>query len=138
MECTEAQERILESLESPLAHAQQAQLMSHIAVCPACRSFHELQEHIDRRLAAALPPATLNTAWRVSLIRTIRREPLSAWPDFLPDLAHLAGCGVGVVGSSLLLPWDLRTVLLSGTAFTVLTFFLQAIVRSYTDRSVDL
>jgi hypothetical protein len=138
MDCTEAEQQILESFESPLSHVQHAQLVAHIANCPGCRRFHEFQQQIDRRLQTALQPAAASANWRASVRRTIRRDALSAWPDFLPDVAHLAGCGAGVAASFLLLPWHLRTILLAGAAFTVLTFFLQAILRSYVSRPPDI
>jgi hypothetical protein len=138
MDCTEAQEQILESFEAPLPPAQHAQLVTHIANCPGCRRFYEVQQQIDRRLQTALQSATANANWHASVHRAIRRDAMAAWPDFLPDVAHLAGCAAGVAASFLLLPWHSRTILLAGAAFTLLTFFLQAVLRSYLSRSPDI
>ena len=52
-----------------------------------------------------------------------------AWPEFLPDLAHLVGCGVAVAVSMIVLPLRTDTVLLAGTAFTGATYLLQSAVR---------
>jgi hypothetical protein len=134
MDCAEAQEQILDSFESSLPHGQHAQLVTHLANCPDCRRFHELQQQIDRRLQTALPPAAPSANWRAAVRRNIHRDAVSAWPDFLPDVAHLAGCAAGVAASFLLLPWHSRTILLAGSVFTLLTFFLQAVLRSFNRR----
>jgi len=134
MDCAELQEQILESCESSLPHGQDVQLVTHLANCPNCRRFHELHQQIDRRLQAALPPAVPSADWRAAVRKSIHRDAAAAWPDFLPDLAHLAGCAAGVAASFLLLPWHLRTIILAGGAFTLLTFFLQAFLRSFSRR----
>src|SRR5213593_488816 len=94
MDCQEAQESILESLVEPLGAERRRAMDNHIATCGTCRSFAEIQLVLDARLAAAVPTVRLSAGFRTSLRKRIRRDPVSAWPDFLPDLAHLAGCSV--------------------------------------------
>ena len=58
----------------------------------------------------------------------------ASWPESLPDIAHLAGCALGIVLLLLILPQYSRTVLLTGSGFTVVTYFVQAVVRSSVER----
>ncbi len=104
MDCQEAQERILEAFVEPLGADQRQSVDNHIATCGTCRSFAEIQRVLDARLVAAVPTARLSAGFRTSLRERIRRDPVSAWPDFLPDLAHLAGCSVAT-GVAVCDPW---------------------------------
>ncbi len=61
------------------------------------------------------------------------RDPGLAWPDFLPDLAHLAGCAFAIVLSLFLLPRYAGTVLSAGVAFTAVTYFLPSCEVPWTD-----
>jgi hypothetical protein len=133
MDCQEVRESILESLVEPLGAGQRQAMDSHIATCGTCRRFAEIQRVLDARLAAAVPAARLSAGFRKSLRERIRRDPLSAWPDFLPDLAHLAGCSVATGVSVFLLPLPAGPVILAGAALTGLTFFLQAALRASLD-----
>jgi hypothetical protein len=133
MDCQEAQESILESLVEPLGAGQRQAMDNHIATCGTCRSFAEIQRVLDARLAAAVPTARLSAGFRTSLRERMRRDPVSAWPDFLPDLAHLAGCSVATGVSVFLLPLPAGSVILACAAFTALTFFLQAVLRASLD-----
>ena len=133
MNCQEAQESILESLVEPLGAEQRQALDSHLKTCGTCRSFAEIQRVLDARLAAAVPAARLSASFRTSLRGRMRRDPVSAWPDFLPDLAHLAGCAVATGVSVFLLPLPAGSVILAGAAFTGLTLFLQAVLRASLD-----
>ena len=133
MYCQEAQESILESLVEPLGADQREAMDNHIATCGTCRSFAEIQRVLEARLAAAVPAARLSAGFRTSLKERMRRDPVSAWPDFLPDLAHLAGCSVATVVAIFLLPLPAGSVILAGAAFTGFTFFLQAVLRASLD-----
>jgi hypothetical protein len=133
MDCQEAQERILEALVEPLGADQRQVMDNHIATCGTCRRFAEIQRVLDARLVAAVPAARLSAGFRTSLRERIQRDPVSAWPDFLPDLAHLAGCSVATGVAVFLLPLPAGSVILAGAALTGLTFFLQAVLRASLD-----
>jgi len=133
MDCQETQECILESLVEPLEIAERRAMENHLAACDMCTRFFEIQRALDARLATALPPAHLSPSFRTSLRRRIHHVAASSWPDFLPDLAHLAGCAVAVVLLPLFLPWHAGTVVLVGAAFAAVTYFLQAVLRSSFD-----
>ena len=130
MDCQEVQESILESLAEPLGADRRLATEDHIATCETCRGFAEIQRELDARLAAATPTMCLSAGFRTSLRKRIRRDLVSAWPDFLPELAHLAGCVVAIGGSVFLLPLPARAVILAGAAFTGLTYFLQTVLRT--------
>src|SRR3954465_12480442 len=129
MDCRDAQERILElSMTGP--GCERGALDGHVSTCPECARFAELQRRLDARLTSAIPPARLGPAFRSSLRKKMRRDEASAWPDFLPDVAHLVGCAAGSVLAVAAVPAYAGAVLGIGGAFTVVTYFFQAVVRS--------
>jgi len=130
MECQDTQMSIVESFAEPLGAATQRALDEHLMGCETCRRFSDTQTALDARLAAAFPPEHLSAVFRGTLKRRVRRHPSFAWPDFLPDIAHLIGCAVAVGASALILPQHREGVILVGAAFTCLTYFLQAAIRS--------
>ncbi len=130
MDCHEARDSILESLVESLATERRAAMESHIADCATCARFAGIQRTLDTRMAAALPPARLSPEFRTSLKRKIRRDQWTAWPDFLPDLAHLIGCAFAIILSLLLLPQHSGAVMVAGAAFTGVTYFFQGLLRS--------
>ena len=133
MDCQEAQGSILESLVEGLAADRRAAMENHIAECSACASFAGMQHSLDARMAAALAGLRgvgLSTEFRTSLRRKIRRDPQPAWPDFLPDLAHLGGCVFATGLSVVVLPQYAGAVIVAGAAFTGVTYFFQGLLRS--------
>lgn len=130
MDCKEVQASVLDSLMEPLAAGRRLAMDRHVATCDACRGFAAVQESIDVRLTAAASLARLSPEFRVSLKERIRRDPVSAWPDFLPDLAHLIGCIFAVVLLSLFLPQPSGQVIVVGLACT---FVLHGLLRTSLD-----
>ena len=129
MDCTAAREIILDALLEPLDAAQRQSMEGHLADCETCRRFAAVQQALDARLSVALPAVRVSSGFRKSLKQRMRRDPLSAWPDFLPELAHLGGCSVATGLLVFLLPLPPGSVILAGAAFTTLTLFLQPVVR---------
>ena len=134
MDCQEVELNIVESFVEPFTTERRLAMEDHLASCGACRSFAQTQHLLDVRLAAAFPPPLLGPAFRIALKKRVRRDPVSAWPDFLPDLAHLIGCALAIVLSAFLLPRHSGTVVLAGAAFTGATYFLQAVIRASLER----
>ena len=130
MDCRETQESMLESLVEPIETGRRQAMENHIATCENCRDFAELQHTLDTRLAAALPPACPSADFRAALRKRIRRDPVPVWPDFLPDLAHLAGCALATGVAAFVLPVPAVSVILAGAAFTGVTYFLQTVLRT--------
>ena len=129
MDCREAQEEILESLGETRPAANTPDLETHLAGCEACRSFSETQFMLDLQLSAAISAPPLSAAFRSSLANRLRREPLPIWPEFLPDLAHLAGCFCAIALCLPVVPLAAGAVMLAGLAFTLVTYFAQAALQ---------
>src|SRR6266542_3234498 len=130
MNCQEARESILELLVEPIGADRRRAMENHVATCGTCRGFAEMQRVLDARLTAALPAARLSATFRTGLREKIRRDPASAWPDFLPEIAHLAGCAAAIGMSVFLLPLPAGSVILAGAAFAGVTYFLQSVLRT--------
>jgi hypothetical protein len=129
MDCQTAQEQILESLTGTRPAVGTPDLEIHLAGCEACRSFSETQFMLDLQLSAAISAPALSPAFRASLAKRVRREPLSVWPEFLPDVAHLVGCVCATALCLSLLPFPAGRVTLAGLGFTLVTYFVQSVIR---------
>ena len=130
MDCREAQERILESFDGDRAPLEKSQLERHIAECPECARFAALQTQLDLRLHEHIAAPEFSPGFRVGLQERIAREPRERWPDWLPDLVHLAGSGLAVVSCALLLPLPVPAVLGTGVLVSLVTYFLQTLLVS--------
>ncbi len=129
MDCQTAQELILDSLAAIRPGATTPELEIHLAGCQACRGFSETQFMLDYQLRATITAPALSPAFRASLVKRIRREPVSIWPEFLPDVAHISGC-VGATALCLTIsPFPAGSVALAGLAFTLGTYFVQTVLR---------
>jgi hypothetical protein len=133
MNCEEARQALLDLLAGSISDESRA-LENHIANCDACRQFAEIQRTLDVRLTAAVPVISLSPGFRSSLRQKLPVHAVSDWPESLPDLAHLIGCALAMVLLLLLVPQYSRTIVLAGAGFTALTYFLQAVLRSYLER----
>jgi len=129
MDCREAQEQILESLAETQSVVNTPDLNTHLTSCNACRTFSETQFRLDLQLSAVISVPPLSPAFRVSLAKGIRREPLSVWPEVLPDVAHVVGCVCATALCLLMLPIPAGSVMLAGLVFTLVTYFVQAALR---------
>lgn len=134
MNCDEARQVVLDSLAGPIRAELDLLIETHMASCDACRRFADVQRALDVRLTAAVPVVSLSSGFRSSLRQRINNRQISIWPESLPDLAHLIGCGFAVVLLLLLFPQHSKTVLLVGASFTAVTYFLQAVLRSSLER----
>src|SRR5437899_3307326 len=129
MACQKAQEQILESLAETRPGTYTPDLETHLAGCEACRSFAETQFKLDLQLSAAISAPPLNTTFRTSLAKKLRREPLSVWPQFLPGVAHAVGCCCATALCLSTLPFAAGQVMLAGLAFALVTYFVQAVLQ---------
>jgi anti-sigma factor RsiW len=137
MDCCETQERLLESFEGALSPLEKGQLERHISECPECARFAVLQSQLDLRLQEEIVAPHLSPGFRAGLQRRIalqRREP---WPDWLPDVAHLAGSGVAIGLCVLLLPLPVPVVLGAGILVAFLAYSLQTLLVSTLEQKMD-
>jgi len=129
MDCREADELILESLAETGLDANTQELETHLAGCETCRKFSETQIRLDLQLSDAISAPALSPAFRASLANRVRREPLSVWPDSLPDVGHVVGCMCATALCVFMLPLPAGSVMLAGLVFTLVTYFIQAVLR---------
>lgn len=137
MDCREAQERLLESFDGALAPLEKSQLERHIAECPECAQFAVLQSQLDLRLNEAIAAPQLSPGFRASLRARIARERREPWPDWLPDVAHLAGCAVATGSCALLLPVPAPVVLGAGALVALVTYSVQTLLVSALEEKTD-
>jgi anti-sigma factor RsiW len=131
MNCAQARQTLLDCLDGPIAAELRLSMENHIARCQTCRRFAEVQRNIDARLTAAVPAASLSLGFRRALQQKLSDPLVPSWPESLPDVAHLGGCALAILLLLLVMPQYSRTVLLAGAAFTAITYFLQAVLRSF-------
>lgn len=128
MDCYEMQERILEGFEGVLSSEGKERLDRHLSECPECAEFAALQSQLDVRLQEEIAPAQLSPSFRVGLhaqMAQVRREP---WPEWLPDVAHLAGSVVAIGSCALLLPLPVPVVLGAGVLVALIAYALQTLI----------
>jgi hypothetical protein len=122
--CEKCREHILDSV----GEQHIALVRDHLSSCLECRSFHESQQELHGYFVSG-SAANLSPAFRHALRTRLADECAFVWPDFLPDIAHLAGGITATLVSVFVLPWPAVPVLVTGAAFTGFTYFLQAKLR---------
>ncbi len=137
MNCRETQERLLESFEGAVSPLEKSQLERHISECPECAQFAVLQSQLDLRLQEGIAAPQLNSGFRAGLQARIARQPREPWPDWLPDLAYLAGSGVAIGACALLLSFPVPVVLGTGVVVAFLAYSLQTILVSALEQKTD-
>lgn len=95
--CEDFEELILRSLEAELSLEDRAVLDAHVAACPACSRFYDVQPRLDAALAAHFAGARYSPAF----LREVQDQVLSrfARPRFggIPDALN----GLGIVATIL-------------------------------------
>src|SRR5215470_693636 len=130
MNCEQARTTFLDSLDGAISAEVHRLVEDHMTSCEACRRFAEIQRVLDARLSTSIAPVSLSPGFRHALRERLEQRQISSWPESLPDIAHLAGCALGMVVLLLVVPQYSRTVLLAGAGFTAVTYFLQAVLRT--------
>jgi hypothetical protein len=129
MDCREAQEQILESLTKPRLSRNSAEFDHHLAECDNCRRFFETQRRLDLQLSLAISAPSLSPRFRQSVMENLCRESQNIWLESLPDKAHVAGCLCATALSICVLPFSVGSIFLAGLVFTLVTYFVQSVVR---------
>jgi hypothetical protein len=122
--CTEYREILLDSVGKQLP----SEMKVHLSLCPECRLFDKTQSTLHARFLVS-SSASLSASFRVALGERITPERASAWPDFLPDVAHLSGCMTATLVSVFVLPWPKVQIAVTGAVLTGITYVLQAKLR---------
>ena len=130
MNCEQMRQTVQESFDGPIRADLRLAMDNHLATCDACRHFAEVQQMVDARLTEALAPPSLSAGFRSSLLQKLEDHPIApTWSEALPDIAHLAGCAFGIILVLAVLPNYASTILVAGGEFTLVTYFLQAVLR---------
>jgi len=125
MDCRKAQEEILESLDQALCSSREHELDRHLSVCAACARFASVQHKLDRRLAEAICSPRLSPGFRAAVNTRISRQEQTLWPDWLPDVAYLAGSVVAIGFCAVALPFPLAATLSTGAGLAIASYSLQ-------------
>ncbi len=137
MDCREIQEGLLESFESALSPQEKRQLEHHISECPECARFAVLKNQFDLRLREEITAPPLSSGFRADLFARVAQQRREPWPDWLPDVAHLAGSGVAIGLCTLLLPLPVPVVLGAGGVVAFLTYALQTLLVSALEQQAE-
>ena len=127
MDCLEAQEKILESLEGVLAAADQGRLQHHLSGCDSCVRFAAAQRVLDCRLAESIQPPALSPGFGAGLRARLRPHPRGQWAMWLPDAAYLAGAAVALTLCAVVLPLPPAAVLPVGAGLAIVGYAVQVI-----------
>lgn len=130
MECTHAQELVLDGLDGELDEAARADLRRHVDGCPGCQSFATLQRRLDAALrvgAPALAPAA-------GFERRVGERLGAAWPEWLPELAYVAGAALATCACVLALPFPVANTWWIGGALAGLGLFAHSFLARALDR----
>jgi hypothetical protein len=92
---------------------------------------------LTRQLQGGIVGAQFSSAFRARLQRRIAHKTSELWPDWLPDLAYLAGSGVAIGSCAFLLPLPLSVVLGTGSLVYVLAYSLQTLLISALEPQIE-
>jgi predicted anti-sigma-YlaC factor YlaD len=137
MDCREIQERLLESFEDAPSPAEKSLLDQHLAECPECKQFAFDHSQLDLRLHKEIVAPQLSSGFRAGVLARVAQRRLEPWPDWLPDVAHFAGCGIAIVLCALLLPLRGPVIIGTGVVVAILTYLLQSLLISALERQID-
>ena len=127
--CLDAEEHLLEALDSTLPGDVRLALDHHLSTCIQCTDFAARLRAVDARLAVALRPTPPPASIAMTVRARVRRERQAAFRESLPDLIHLAGCSVATSVAAALLPVDATATIAAGAAFTCVSYMCLAVVR---------
>lgn len=71
MNCNDAENVLLESLDGPIGATQQDALDTHLASCPACHQFAEAQRTLDASLCTQLQRVHLDRSFDVRVLASL-------------------------------------------------------------------
>jgi anti-sigma factor RsiW len=74
MNCPESEELILESLDTSLAEERRAELQHHVAACPACHRFQQVQVRLDTALAKSIRRPDLSPGFSARVLQQVDQD----------------------------------------------------------------
>jgi anti-sigma factor RsiW len=128
MDCTQAQERLLDELDAPLEPAERHEVLRHLDDCERCGAFAALQRQLDAELRDGAPALVLDAGFRRRLGgRLAVRQP---WPEWLPELAYVVGAALATAASVLALPFPVSSTWWIGGALAGLGLLVHSLVAT--------
>jgi anti-sigma factor RsiW len=127
MDCTHAQDLLLDELDGRLGPTEDTELRRHVADCEPCRAFAGLQRQLDAELRKAVPLMTLDRRFRQGVEQRLGREP---WPDWLPELAYLVGAALATAATVVALPFPASSTWWIGRALAGLGLVVHSVLSS--------
>jgi anti-sigma factor RsiW len=127
MDCTHAQDFLLDEVDGLLEPAARPELLRHLAGCESCRAFAGLQRQLDAELRKGIPALSLDARFRRALEPRLCKEP---WPEWLPDVAYLAGAAFATAATVVALPLPAASTWWIGGALAALGFVVHSVVAS--------
>ena len=130
MTCREAEELILDGIDSPLEPSERRTLNQHLTECDACRQFQQTQLALDVSLASHFAESAPAVEFGESLQQRIAAEKRRVLWEYVPDVLHLGG-GLGAsIVCAWMLPFSGGLVMAAGLGLTLVGYFFQALLRS--------
>jgi anti-sigma factor RsiW len=126
MDCTRAEDLLLEELDAPVAPAERGELLHHLEGCKRCRAFAALQRRLDAELADGAPVLLLDAGFRRTL--DARLAVQQRWPEWLPELAYVVGGAFATVAAILALPFPVSGTWWIGSALAGLGLVAHSLV----------
>lgn len=127
--CLDAEEHLLEALDSALPDDVRLALDHHLSTCVRCTDFAARLHSVDVQLATALRPTPPPASIAATVRARVRRERQAAIRENLPDLIHLAGCTVTTLLSAALLPIEASVTIAAGVGVTCVTYVGMVVMR---------
>ena len=126
MDCTQAQDLLLDELDAPLDPAKRREALHHLDGCESCRAFAALQRRLDAELRDGVPALVLDAGFRRTLdVQLAARQP---WPEWLPELAYVVGAALATAVSVLALPLPVSSTWWIGSALAGLGLLVHSLV----------
>jgi anti-sigma factor RsiW len=100
MPCPAFEDLILDYCEDGLAAAERGRVEAHVADCPACRAFLEVQRELDSALREAIGKPQPSAAFHQRILRRVAseaEEPRSWIPLILDTVGYSAIAALGSV-----------------------------------------
>jgi len=126
MDCTRAQELLLDELDAPLAPAERGDLRRHLEGCETCKAFAALQRQLDAELRDSAPVMVLEAGFRRAL--DVRLAAQQHWPEWLPELAYGVGAALATAATVLVLPFPVSSTWWIGSALAGLGLLVHSLV----------
>jgi hypothetical protein len=128
MDCTQAQDLVLDELDDALEPRVQHELRRHLGGCGTCTAFATLQRRLDAELRDSAPTLALDGSFRLALNRRLAVQ--QPWPEWLPEAAYLLGAVLATGVSAVALPLPFSSTWWIGGALAAAGLLVHSLTAS--------